>query len=105
MLEDLPGIENLDRSFCSSPESQCGVMKSNNLLKDETLDSQNTSSDVQSLGCSRYLKTHAYSPSFGCGKEDSTASKFAGGNSQQKDFPLAQVRFSIPFRLVIMDFL
>ncbi|PON98736.1 hypothetical protein TorRG33x02_053510 [Trema orientale] len=90
LLEDLPGIENLDKSFCSSPKSQFGVMKSDNILKDMTLNSQNTSSDVQSLGSSRYLKTHAYSPPLGSRQEGSTASKFVAHNSQQKDFPPVQ---------------
>lgn len=96
LLEDLPEIENQVKSFCFSPKSQRG-MQSNNFLTDMTLDSENTSSDAQSLSSSRYLQTHVFSPSLSLENEDTTASKFV--SSQQKDFSPSKVSFIFYFFL------
>lgn len=95
LLEDLPEIKNSVKSFCFSPKSQCGMMQSNYFLRDMNRDLENTSGDAQSLSSSRYLQTHAFSPSLALEKEDITASEFV--SSQQKDLSTIKVRFSFIF--------
>ncbi|GMN55563.1 hypothetical protein TIFTF001_024677 [Ficus carica] len=83
LLEDLPESKNSVKSFCFSPKSQCGMMQSNYCSRDMNRDLENNSGDTQSLSSSRYLQTHAISPSLALEKEDITASEFV--SSQQKD--------------------
>ncbi|KAF3434266.1 hypothetical protein FNV43_RR25369 [Rhamnella rubrinervis] len=98
MLDDLPGAENPNESFCFSPESPCDMMESNNLPRDMTLDSQSFTSSVHSVGSSRYLKTHAFSPSVGLEKGDITASEFNACDSDQNDFPQMK---ALPIKVLV----
>ncbi|XP_048325631.1 protein LNK4 isoform X2 [Ziziphus jujuba] len=86
LLEDLPGAENPNESFYS-PESPCDMMECDDLEKEMNLDSQSFTSSVHSAGSSRYLKTHAFSPSVGLEKEDPNASEINATNSNRKDCP------------------
>ncbi|XP_062093127.1 protein LNK3 isoform X2 [Humulus lupulus] len=82
LLDDFSGMENIDRSYCLSPKSQCdGMVFNSNPLKGMTSDSQNTSSDFPSLRPT-YLSTIDI--------DDSTASMFVPRNLQKNDFPPVQ---------------
>lgn len=83
LLEDLPATEDLYNSFGFDPESQHNLT-GDNLAADMTLDSKSHSGDTHARGCSKYLKTHAFSPSVGWEYEDDVASPFSSCNSQHK---------------------
>lgn len=93
LLEDLPATEDLYNSFGFDPESQHNLT-GDNLAADMTLDSKSHSGDTHARGCSKYLKTHAFSPSVGWEYEDDVASPFSSCNSQHK-FLSDKVGFSI----------
>lgn len=95
LLEDLPGTENFHKSFNVSPESQSGMVPADNRLTDIILDSQCISTDTHSMGSSKYLKTHAFSPSVGWVKGGVAVSQFIPRNLEHKEWPLVKVRFSI----------
>lgn len=73
------------------------MMESDNLPSDMTLDSQSFTSSVHSVGSSRYLQTHAFSPSVGFEKGDITASESNACDSERNDCPQMKVRSSIRF--------
>ncbi|KAG2701649.1 hypothetical protein I3843_06G051000 [Carya illinoinensis] len=87
LLEDLPAMEAIDESFEFSPESpQCGGLPSDNL------DSRSMWIDVNNtVGKSKYLKRHAFSPLMGRDNQDVTAVQFIPCNSEQMD--CAPVKF------------
>ncbi|GLT93432.1 hypothetical protein SLE2022_112260 [Rubroshorea leprosula] len=62
LLEDLPGSEDSVKSYSHSPDSQCDMMPTDNLLGDMFSNCQSISSNQQSVGSSKYLKTNAFSP-------------------------------------------
>lgn len=97
LLEDLPNAENFNRPLCFPPESQHSIMPENNQMKDLILDSQSISSNLFSMGSSKYLKTHAFSPSVGWDGEEVTPSYPDPCNLEQKHWPPVKVRFSICF--------
>ena len=97
--EDLPGFENLDQSFCFSPKYQRGTTEFNEYEGDMNSEFQNASSDVQSPGSSRYLKTHAFSPSLGLENDCSSDSELVEHNLEEKDIPSVEVRLSIAFAI------
>uniref|UniRef100_A0A5B6YKC3 Protein LNK3 n=1 Tax=Davidia involucrata TaxID=16924 RepID=A0A5B6YKC3_DAVIN len=63
--EEMIGVENLCEFFSYSPDTQYGVMTADSLLADMNLGSQCMSSHLCGIGSSKYLKTHAFSPSKG----------------------------------------
>lgn len=65
-----------------------------NILRNTMLDTQSVSSDAYSMGSSKYLKTHAFSPSVDQEKGKVSALAFTPSNSKQKNWPLLEVRFS-----------
>ncbi|KAH7548451.1 hypothetical protein ACOSP7_031997 [Xanthoceras sorbifolium] len=97
LLEDLPRNEDVHKSFSFTSESQCFLLPANSLSTDMTINSQSNSSDEHSKGSSKYLKTHAFSPSLGWEKGEVADSSFIPCNSEQRDFvpvkaPLVEVR-------------
>ncbi|KAJ4720418.1 protein LNK3-like isoform X1 [Melia azedarach] len=84
LMEDMPSTEDLHESFCFAPESQYGVLLANNLTTDLSLDSQRNSSDKHITGSSKYLKTHAFSPSVVCKHREVVASPFMPSNSEHE---------------------
>ncbi|KAI5595997.1 hypothetical protein POPTR_003G193800v4 [Populus trichocarpa] len=95
LLEDQPTNENLHGSFCFSPEAECAMISADNRLTDKILDLQSILNDARGMGSSKYLKTHAFSPSASWEKDEVAASHFNPCNSEQKDWAPAEVRFSI----------
>lgn len=93
LLEDLPGTEDLYNSVGFDPESQ-HVLPADNLAADMSVDSKSHSRDAHTRGCSKYLKTHAFSPSVGWDYEEDVSSPFSSCNPQHK-FLSDKVRFSI----------
>jgi hypothetical protein len=100
LLEDLPRNEDVHKSFGFTPESQSLLLSANCLSMDMTFDSLSNSSDKHGKGSSKYLKTHAFSPSVGWEKGEVDDSSFIPCNSEQRDFLPVKVRFSI--RLLIL---
>ncbi|KAL9407143.1 hypothetical protein Peur_004115 [Populus x canadensis] len=92
-LEDLPRNENLNGSFCFSAEAECGMASADNRFTDTMSDLQSISNDAHGLGSSKYLKTHAFSPSLSWEEGEVAASHFNPCNSDQKD--LAPVKASL----------
>ncbi|XP_031251679.1 protein LNK3 isoform X2 [Pistacia vera] len=75
LLDDQPRDEDIHKLF--------GVLPANNRLTDMTLDSKSGSSDKHSIGSSKYLQTHAFSPSVGW-EEEVAASPFIPCNTKQR---------------------
>ncbi|WKA01937.1 hypothetical protein VitviT2T_020186 [Vitis vinifera] len=99
LLEDLPNTENFNRTFCFSPESQHSAMPENNQMEDMILDSQSISSNLHRMGSSKYLKTHAFSPSVDWDSEEVTTLCHNPCNSVQKDCPPVKapmIKFLVP---------
>nr|TKS08848.1 uncharacterized protein D5086_0000101470 [Populus alba] len=99
LLEDQPANENLHGSFCFSPEAECAMTSADNRLTDKILDLQSILNDARGLGSSKYLKTHAFSPSASWEKDEVAASHFNLCNSEQKDWAPAEaqlVNVSVP---------
>lgn len=92
-LEDLPRNENLNGSFCFSAEAECGMASADNRFTDTMSDLQSISNDAHGMGSSKYLKTHAFSPSLSWEEGEVAASHFNQCNSDQKD--LAPVKASL----------
>ncbi|KAH8522733.1 hypothetical protein H0E87_003395 [Populus deltoides] len=92
-LEDLPRNENLNSSFCFSAEAECGMASADNRFTDTMSDLQSISNDAHGMGSSKYLKTHAFSPSLSWEEGEVAASHFNPCNSDQKD--LAPVKASL----------
>ncbi|KAI9400789.1 hypothetical protein POPTR_001G031800v4 [Populus trichocarpa] len=92
-LEDLPRNENLNGSFCFSAEAECGMASADNRFTDTMSDLQSISNDAHGMGSSKYLKTHAFSPSLSWEEGEVAASHFNPCNSDQKD--LAPVKASL----------
>ncbi|XP_061960178.1 protein LNK3 [Populus nigra] len=92
-LEDLPRNENLNSSFCFSAEAECGMVSADNRFTDTMSDLQSISNDAHGMGSSKYLKTHAFSPSLSWEEGEVAASHFNPCNSDQKD--LAPVKASL----------
>lgn len=105
MLEDLPEAENPNESFYFSPESPSDMMQSDNLPREMTVDTQSFTSNVHSARSSRYLKTHAFSPSLGVEERDISGSEFNACDSERKGCPQTKVSFSICFYLLCLDLL
>ncbi|KAJ7949393.1 protein LNK3-like isoform X1 [Quillaja saponaria] len=80
VFEDLHGPETSKKSFCYSPESNCGKMPRDNLLTNISVDS-----DMHDLESSKYLKTHDFSPPGGLQKEDVAAPQFVPCNTKKND--------------------
>ncbi|XP_044462703.1 protein LNK3-like isoform X2 [Mangifera indica] len=78
LLDDLPRDEDIHKLF--------SVLPANNCLTDMTLDSKSGSSDKLSIGSSKYLQTHAFSPSMVWDQGEVAASPFSPFNSKQKYF-------------------
>ncbi|KAJ6934476.1 protein LNK3 isoform X1 [Populus alba x Populus x berolinensis] len=99
LLEDQPTNENLHGSFCFSPEAECAMTSADNRLTDKILDLQSILNDARGMGSSKYLKTHAFSPSASWKKDEVAASHFNPCNSEQKDWAPAEaqlVNVSVP---------
>ncbi|KAF9688808.1 hypothetical protein SADUNF_Sadunf01G0026600 [Salix dunnii] len=92
-LEDLPRNENLHSSFPFSPEAECGMASADNHFTDTISDLQSISNDAHGMGSSKYLKTHAFSPSLSWEEGEVAASHFNPCNSDQRD--LAPVKASL----------
>lgn len=92
-LEDLPRNENLNGSFCFSAEAECDMASADNRFTDTMSDLQSISNDAHGMGSSKYLKTHAFSPSLSWEEGEVAASHFNQYNSDQKD--LAPVKASL----------
>ncbi|KAI5595999.1 hypothetical protein BDE02_03G177800 [Populus trichocarpa] len=90
LLEDQPTNENLHGSFCFSPEAECAMISADNRLTDKILDLQSILNDARGMGSSKYLKTHAFSPSASWEKDEVAASHFNPCNSEQKDWAPAE---------------
>ncbi|XP_061997077.1 protein LNK3-like isoform X1 [Rosa rugosa] len=86
LLDDLPGAENVHKSFYFRSDSS-GMLASDSISTSMNLESQSISSSVHSAGSSKYLKTHAFSPELGSEKGHTTTSQFSPCNSEQKDSP------------------
>ncbi|XP_021299944.1 protein LNK3-like isoform X1 [Herrania umbratica] len=86
LLEDLLGSEDLQKSFCFSPENHCGRMPADYLPTDVSLDSQSISKNDHGMGSTKYLKTHAFSPLMTLEKEIS-ALRFKPRKSGLKNSP------------------
>ncbi|KAF5733650.1 hypothetical protein HS088_TW16G00090 [Tripterygium wilfordii] len=97
-LEDLPRTENPRKSFCCSPESEYNSVLVDNFSKDMIVDSRSFSSDEHSIGSSKYLKTHAFSPAVGW-KRKANDSEFMPSSSEQNDcttIEASQINISVP---------
>ncbi|XP_011020440.1 PREDICTED: uncharacterized protein LOC105122828 [Populus euphratica] len=92
LLEDQPTNENLHGSFCFSPEAECAMTSADNRLTDKILDLQSILNDARGVGSSKYLKTHAFSPSASWEKDEVAASHFNPCNSEQKDWAPAEAQ-------------
>ncbi|KAH8512585.1 hypothetical protein H0E87_006025 [Populus deltoides] len=92
LLEDQPTNENLHGSFCFSPEAECAMISADNRLTDKILDLQSILNDARGMGSSKYLKTHAFSPSASWEKDEVAASHFNPCNSEQKDWAPAEAQ-------------
>uniref|UniRef100_A0A6M2EEX2 Protein LNK3 n=1 Tax=Populus davidiana TaxID=266767 RepID=A0A6M2EEX2_9ROSI len=92
-LEDLPRNENLNGSFCFSAEAECDMASADNGFTDTMSDLQSISNDAHGMGSSKYLKTHAFSPSLSWEEGEVAASHFNQCNSDQKY--LAPVKASL----------
>ncbi|XVF24511.1 hypothetical protein REPUB_Repub13aG0134300 [Reevesia pubescens] len=93
LLEDLPSSEDLHKSFCFSPEYQCGRMPADYLLTDVSLGSQSISNNEHGMGSAKYLKTHAFSPSLNLEKEI-PALHFIQCKSELKNSPMVEAPLS-----------
>ncbi|KAJ8755985.1 hypothetical protein K2173_024530 [Erythroxylum novogranatense] len=91
LLEDLPGIETLDKPYCFSPGSQFEMGSPDNLVTDMILDSLSVCDSTHSMGSSRYLKTHAFSPSMSWEDDKVQSTEFPQCNSEQEDHLSAKV--------------
>lgn len=63
------------------------MLPADNLAADMSVDSKSHSGDAHTRGCSKYLKTHAFSPSVGWDYEEDVSSPFSSCNSQHKFLP------------------
>uniref|UniRef100_A0A2C9UXE9 Uncharacterized protein n=1 Tax=Manihot esculenta TaxID=3983 RepID=A0A2C9UXE9_MANES len=93
LVEDTPGTENLHKSFCFETELLNCMVGDDIILTDSIL-------DAYSLGSSKYLKTHAFSPSMDPeGGKIPAAPLFIPSNSEQKNCPLLKaplIKVSVP---------
>ncbi|KAF2323724.1 hypothetical protein GH714_036723 [Hevea brasiliensis] len=89
LMEDPPGTENLHKSFYFEPELLNCIEGDDNISTYSILDALRISSDAYSMGSSKYLKTHAFSPSMDPEEGKVSASPpFIPSNSEQKNCPL-----------------
>ncbi|OAY53349.1 protein LNK3 [Manihot esculenta] len=87
LIEDPLETDNLHSSHCFEPEL---LVQDVNILRNTMLDTQSVSSDAYSMGSSKYLKTHAFSPSVDQEKGKVSALAFTPSNSKQKNWPLLE---------------
>ena len=71
------------------------MASADNRFTDTMSDLQSISNDAHGMGSSKYLKTHAFSPSLSWEEGEVAASHFNQCNSDQKDLAPVKVRFSI----------
>jgi hypothetical protein len=71
------------------------MASADNRFTDTMSDLQSISNDAHGMGRSKYLKTHAFSPSLSWEEGEVAASHFNPCNSDQKDLAPVKVRFSI----------
>ncbi|KAG5565129.1 hypothetical protein RHGRI_001127 [Rhododendron griersonianum] len=89
LLEEGPtGADNMRGSFNFIPEFGYGVLPTNNLLTDMVTESDYDPSHLFGMGSSKYVKTHAFSPSMNWGHGEVTPC-----NLRQKDDTTLKVRF------------
>ncbi|XP_050385608.1 protein LNK3 [Argentina anserina] len=84
LLDDLPGAENVHKSFYFRSDSS-GTLATDSISTSKNLELQSISSSGHGAGSSKYLKTHAFSPELGSERGQSTISQFSPCNSEQKD--------------------
>ncbi|XP_065867428.1 protein LNK3-like [Euphorbia lathyris] len=63
LIEDVPGNEEFYNSYSMEPEMQSDMLDCDTFSADMMLNTKSTSIDSHSMGSSKYLKTHAFSPS------------------------------------------
>ncbi|WCJ39197.1 Protein LNK3 [Euphorbia peplus] len=63
LMEDMPGNEEFYNSYSMDPEMKEDMLDCDTISGDLVLNTKNTSADSHSMGSSKYLKTHAFSPS------------------------------------------
>lgn len=91
MLEDLPRNEDVPKSFCFSPESQCFLLSAGD---SDISDSQ---SNMSCKGSSKYLQKHAFSPSVALENREVADSLFSHCNLQHRDLPVKVTFFPIHY--------
>lgn len=84
--EDPTGMDSLDGSFNLYPKFEHGVLPADDLLTDMIIESDYDPSHLFVMGSSKYLKTHASSPSVDWGHGD-VATLHTPRNLRQKDNP------------------
>lgn len=84
LLDDLPGAENVHKSFFFRSDSS-GMLATDSISTSMNLETQSISSSVHSAGSSKYLKTHAFSPELGSEKGHTTISHISPCNSERND--------------------
>lgn len=77
-------------SFNFIPEFGYGVLPTNNLVTDMVTESDYDPSHLFGMASSKYVKTHAFSPSMNWGHGEVTPC-----NLRQKDDTTLKVRFSV----------
>ncbi|KAJ9190534.1 hypothetical protein P3X46_001722 [Hevea brasiliensis] len=87
LMEDPLGTENIHSSFCFEPELQNYMVRDDNISTDTMLDTQSISSEAYSMGSSKYLKTHVFSPSVDQEKCKVSALPFTPSNAERKNRP------------------
>lgn len=95
LLDDLPGAENVHKSFYFCPDSS-GLLPTDNISTSMSLESQSFSSSAHSAGSSKYLKNHAFSPAVGSEKGHATTSQYIQCNSEQKACPSVKAESVFP---------
>ncbi|KAF9686351.1 hypothetical protein SADUNF_Sadunf03G0149700 [Salix dunnii] len=101
-LEDQPTNEDLNSPLCFSPEADCGMVSADNRLTDTILDLQSILNDERGMGSSKYVKTHAFSPSARWEKDEVAASHFNKCNSEQKDWAPAELSKALALLLSVL---
>lgn len=95
LLEDLPITEDSCGSFCFPPRPQCTKTSSADLFTDTIFDSQIIARNSHGMSSSKYLKTHAFSPTVDWENKEVSSSRFVPFNLEQKDSPSLKVRYFI----------
>ncbi|KAK9912589.1 hypothetical protein M0R45_036447 [Rubus argutus] len=84
LLDDLPGAENVPKSFFFRSDSS-DMLATDSISTSMNLESQSISSSVHSAGSSKHLKTHTGSPELVSEKGHTTLSQFSPCHSERKD--------------------